>query len=92
MCETGKSSLKLQEVGTKAGESKKKTSQAEGCVNKEDAKWYQENVNDALDQMMKDLLQNEDKKLHALIEKFMFEVHKSMQCIKLQPGIELAEI
>ena len=35
--EIGESSLKLQEVGTKAGESKKKTSPTDGCVNKEDA-------------------------------------------------------
>ena len=91
-CKTGKSSLKPQEVGTKAGENKKKTSQAEGCVNKEDAEWYQENINDALEQLMKDLLQDEDEKLYALIEKFMFEVCRSMQHIKLQPGMELVEI
>ena len=90
--ETDESSLKPQEVGAKAGESKKKMSQAEGCVNKEDADWYQGNINDALDELMKDLLQNEDEKLHALIEKFMFEVHRSMQRTKLQPGIELVEI
>ena len=65
-------------------------SQREGHINKEDAEWYQENVNDALDQLMKDLLQ--DEKLHTLIKKFMHEVHRSMQHIKLQPGIELAEI
>ena len=38
--EKGESSLKLQEAGTDAGESKKKTSPADGCVNKEDAEWY----------------------------------------------------
>ena len=37
MCKTGESSLKSKEVG----ESKKKMSQTEGCVNKEDAEWYQ---------------------------------------------------
>ena len=37
MHETGKSSLKSQEVGMKTGESKKKMSQTEGCVNKDDA-------------------------------------------------------
>ena len=90
MCETGKSSLKLQEVGTKTGESKKKMSQTEGCINKEDAEWYQENVNDAFDQLKKDLLQ--DEQLHTLIEKFMFEIRRSMERIKLQSEIELAEM
>ena len=33
MCETGESSLKSQEVGTKTEESKRKTTQTEGCVN-----------------------------------------------------------
>ena len=65
-------------------------SQTEGRINKEDAEWYQENVNDAFDELKKDLLQNEQ--LHASIENFMFEVHTSMQHIKLQPEIELAEI
>ena len=41
---------------------------------------------------MKDLIQDEDKKLHVLIEEFMVEVCRSMQHIKLQPGIELAEM
>ena len=50
--------------------------QTEGCINKEDAEWYQENNNDAFDQLKKDLLQ--DEQLHALIEKFMFEVCRSM--------------
>ena len=91
-CESGESSQKLQEVRAKAGESKKKMSPVEGCVNREDAEWYQGNVDEALEQLMKDLLQDEDKKLHALIEGFTFKVHRSMQRIKLQPGIELAEI
>ena len=90
MCETGKSSLKLQEVGTKTSESKKKMSQTEGCINKENAEWYQENINDAFDQLKKDLLQ--DEQLHALIEKFMFEIHRSTQHIKLQPERELVEM
>ena len=90
MCETGESSLKSQEVGMKTGESKKKMSQTEGCINKEDAEWYQENINGAFDQLKKGLLQ--DEQLHALIEKFTSEICRSMQCIKLQPEIELAEI
>ena len=90
VCKTGESSLKLQEVGTEAGESKKKMSQTEGYINKEDAGWYQENVNDAFDELKKDLLQ--DEQLHTLIEKFMFEVRRSMQSIKLQPKKELVEI
>ena len=84
--------LKPQDVGTKTGGSKKKISEAEGCVNKEDADWYQKNVNDVLDQLIKDLLQDEDEKLHTLIEKFVLEVHKSIQHINLQPGIELVEM
>ena len=47
-CESGESSLKLQGVGAKAGESKKKMGPSEGCVNKKDAEWYQGNVNEAL--------------------------------------------
>ena len=90
MCKTGESSLKLQEVGTKTGEGKKKMSQTEGCINKEDTEWYQENVNDAFDQLKKDLLQ--DEQLQALIEKFMFEIRRSMQRIKLQNEIKLAEM
>ena len=65
-------------------------SQTEGCINKEDAEWYQENVNEAFDELENELLQ--DEQLHASIEKFMFEVHRSMEHIKLQPEIELAEI
>ena len=40
----GKSSLKPQEVGTEAGESKRKMTPADGCVNKEDAEWYRNSV------------------------------------------------
>ena len=35
----GESSLKPQQVEKKTGKSKKKTSPADGCVNKEDADW-----------------------------------------------------
>ena len=90
MCETGKSSLKLQEFGMKTGESKRKTSRTEGCVNKHDVEWYQENVNGAFVQLKKGLLQ--DEQLHTLIEKFTFEIHRSMHRIKLQPEIELVQI
>ena len=55
---TGKSSLKSQEVGMKTGESKRKMNQTEGCVNKDDAEWYQENINDAFDQLKNGLLQD----------------------------------
>ena len=89
MCETGESSLKTQEVGMKTGESKRKMSQTEGCVNKDDVEWYQENVNDAFDQLKNGLLQ--DNQLHTLIEKFTSEIHRSMRHIKLQPEIGLAE-
>ena len=90
MCKTGESLLKSQEVGTKTSQSKKKMSQTEGCINKDDAEWYQENINDAFDQLEKGLLQ--DEQLYTLIEKFMSEIRRSMQHIKLQPEIELAEI
>ena len=90
MCKTGESLLKSQEVGTKTSQSKKKMSQTEGCINKDSAEWYQENINDAFDQLKKGLLQ--DEQLHTLIEKFMSEICRSMQHIKLQPEIELAEI
>ena len=52
--------------------------------------WYQENVNDAFDQLKNGLLQ--DEQLHTLVEKFTSEIRRSMQRIKLQPEIELAEI
>ena len=64
----------------KTGESQRKMSQTEGCVNKEDAEWYQRNVSDAFDQLRTGLLQ--DKQLHASLEKFTSEIHTSMQCIK----------
>ena len=74
----------------KTEKSKKKMSQAEGCVNKDDAEWYQENVSDAFDQLKSSLLQ--DEQLHTLVENFMSEIHTSMQRMKLQPEIGLAEI
>ena len=90
MRKTGESSLKSQEVGMKTGESKRKMSQTEGCVNKDDVEWYQENVNDAFNQLKNGLLQ--DNQLHTLIEKFTSEICRSIQRIKLQPEIGLAEI
>ena len=81
--EIGESSLKLQEVGTEAGESKKKTSPADGCVNKEDTEWYQNSVSVAFDQLKSGLLQ--DEQLHTLVQKFTLEIHRCMQYIKLQP-------
>ena len=88
--ETGETSLKSQEVGMKTGENKNKMSQTGGCVNKDDAEWYQGNINDAFDQLKNGLLQG--SQLHTLIEKFTTEIRKSMQRIKLQPEIRLAEI
>ena len=63
----GESSLKLQEVGTKADESKMKTSSADGCVNKVDMEWHESNVSVALDQLKSGLLQ--DEQLHTLVQK-----------------------
>ena len=74
--EIGESSLKPQEVGTKTGESKKEMSPADGCVNKEDAEWYQNNVSIAFDQLKSGLLQ--DKTLHMVVQKFTLEKHKCM--------------
>ena len=90
MYETGESSLKSPEEVMRTGESKKKMSKTEGCVNKDDVEWYQENINDAFDKLKSDLLQ--DEQLHMLVEKFTSEIHRSMQRIKLQPEIGLAEI
>ena len=81
MHETSKSLLKSQEVGMKPEESKRKMSQTEGCVNKEDAEWYQRNVNDAFNQLKSGLLQ--DEQLHMLVEKFMLEIRRCIQHIKL---------
>ena len=68
----------------------KKTSQTEGCVNKDDAEWYQENINDVFNQLKSGLLQ--DNQLHVLVKRFTSDIRKSMQHIKLQPEIGLAEI
>ena len=84
------SSLKLQEVGTKTGESKKKMSPADRCVNKEDAEWYQNNVSIAINQLKSALLQ--DEQLQMVVQKFTFEIRRCMRHIKLQPEIRLAEI
>ena len=65
MRKTGESSLKPQEAGMKPEESKRKTSQTEGCVNKDDAEWYQGNISDAFDQLKSSLLQ--DEQLHMLV-------------------------
>ena len=59
-------------------------------MNKEDAEWYQKNVNDAFNQLKSSLLQ--DEQLHTLVENFMLEICRSMQHIKLQPEIGLVEI
>ena len=87
---THESLLKSQEVDRKTGQSKKITSQIQGYVNKNDAEWYQWKSNDAFNQLKNGLLH--DNQLHALIEKFTLEIRKSMQHIKLQLRIELAEI
>ena len=89
-CEIGESSLKLQEVGTKTGESKKKMSPADGCVNKEDAEWYQNNVSIAFNQLRSGLLQ--DEQLQMVVQKFTLEICRCMQHIKLQPEVGLVEI
>ena len=81
----GESSLKSQEVGKETQEYKKKTSQTEGCINKDDAEWYQENINDVFNQLERDVLQ--DNQLYVLVKRFMSEIRKSMQHIKLQPEI-----
>ena len=86
----GESSLKPQEVGTKTGESNRKTSPTDGCVNKEDAEWYQNNVSIAFDQLKSGLLQ--DEQLQMVVQKFTLEICRCMQHIKLQPEVGLAEI
>ena len=83
MHETGESLLKSQEVGMKTEESKRKICQTEGCVNKEDAEWYQKNISDAFHQLKSGLLQ--DEQLHMLVKKFTLEICRCMQYTKLQP-------
>ena len=90
ICEIGESSLKSQKVETKIGKSKKRTSPAEGCINKEDAEWYQNSVSIAFEQLKNELLQGEQ--LQTVSEKFTLEIHRCMQHIYLQPGVGLVEI
>ena len=58
-CKIGESLLKLQEVETKTDKSKKNTSPTDGCVNKEDAEWYQNSVRIASNQLKNEMLQGE---------------------------------
>ena len=89
-CEIDESSLKLQEVETKTGKSKKETSLTDGCVNKEDAEWYQNSVSISFNQLKNGMLQGEQ--LQMIVQKFTLEICRCMQHIKLQPGVELAEV
>ena len=66
--ETGESSQKPCET-SEVVEDKKQMSKAEGCINKEDAEWYQETISNAFDQLKSGLLK--DEPLNVLIEKFM---------------------
>ena len=76
-CKIGESSLKPQEFGTKPGESKKKTSPADRCVNKEDAEWYQNNVGIAFDQLKNGLLQ--DEQLQTVVQQFTLEIRNQFK-------------
>ena len=87
-CKISESSLKLQEVETKTGKSKKKTNPRDGCVKKEDAEWYQNSVSIAFNQLKSGMLQGEQ--LQTVVQKFT--LRRCMQHIKLQPGVELAEV
>ena len=89
-CKIGESSLKLQEMETKTGKSKKKMSPTDGCVNKEDAEWYQNSVSIAFNQLKNGMLQGEQ--LQMVVQKFTLEICRCMQHIKLQPGVELVEV
>ena len=89
-CKIGESSLKSQEVEAKTGKSKKKLSLADGCVNKEDAEWYQNSFSIAFNQLKSEMLQGEQ--LQMVVQKFTLEIRRCMQHIKLQPGVGLAEI
>ena len=86
----GESSLKSQEVETKTGKSKKKTSPTDGCVNKEDTRWYQNSVSIVFNQLKNGMLQGEQ--LQTVVLKFTLEIRRCMQHIKLQPAVELAEV
>ena len=89
-CEIGKSSLKSQEVEKKTDKSKKKTNPTDGCVNKEDAEWYQNSVSIAFNQLKNGMLQGEQ--LQMVVQKFALEIRRCMQHIKLQPRVELMEV
>ena len=89
-CKIGESSLKSQEVEAKTSKSKKKSSPADGCVNKEDAEWYQNSVSIAFNQLKSEMLQSEQ--LQTVVQKFTLEICRCMQHIKLQHGVGLAEI
>ena len=65
-------------------------SPAEGCINKEDAEWYQNSVSIAFEQLKHELLQGEQ--LQTVSEKFTQEIRRCMQHINLQPGVGSAEI
>ena len=65
-------------------------SPADGCVNKEDAEWYQNSVSIAFNQLKSEMLQGEQ--LQTVVQKFTPEIRRCMQHIKLQPGVELVEI
>ena len=70
-------------------EESKRISQTEGCVNKEDVEWYQNDISVAFDQLKSCLLQ--DEQLLTLVQKFTLEICRCMQHIKLQPEIGLAQ-
>ena len=89
-CKIGESLLKLQEVEAKTGKSKKKMSPADGCVNKEDAEWYQNSVSIAFNQLKSEMLQGDQ--LQTVVQKFTLGICRCMQHHKLQLGVGLAEI
>ena len=71
-------------------EDTRQRSKTAGCIIKEDAEWYQESISNAFDKLKSSLLKGEP--LNVLVENFMLEICSSMQHIKLQPDIGLAEI
>ena len=88
--ETGETSQKSHEISEVMKEESKQKIKMKGCFNKEDAEWHLENVNKAFEQLKSGLLKN--KLLSVLMGNFMREICNSMQCIKLQPEIRLAEV
>ena len=90
ICKIGDSSLKSQKVETEIGKSKRRMSPVEGCINKEDAEWYQNSVSIAFKQLKNELLQGEQ--LQTVSGKFTLEIHRCMQHINLHPGVGLVEI